>query len=263
MQVAELSTDAILPRVLLVRHYDTVAMQHQVKKRVSDSYELSPYLDGTGSVNIQGVQYPIEPGAIRFTRPGTILFSTPHYRCITAYFDFGKEDTLYRNPILDALPSYHPAGSPIQSQFEALLSAHLSTHAAAALKQNAILLNLLAELYQSLFAVQEHSNAVGACLSYMQENFSQNITLDALGALTGYSPLHLIRLFKQELGQTPHQHLTAIRLEHAKNLLAETDQTLEQIAAACGFHSASHFKALFKQSTHYTPGAYRRNARLV
>ena len=256
MQVAELSTDAMLPRVLLVRHYDTVAMQHQVKKRISDSYELSLYLDGTGSVNIQGVQYPIEPGAIRFTRPGTVLFSTPHYRCITAYFDFGKENTLCRNPILDALPSYRPAGSPIQSQFEALLSAHLSTHAAATLKQNAILLNLLAELYQSLFAVQEHSSAVGACLGYMQENFSQDVTLDALGALTGYSPLHLIRLFKQELGQTPHQYLTNKRLQVAAGMLQNCGDMVSDIAAACGFRDPLYFSHMFKKKYGMSPSLY-------
>jgi AraC-like DNA-binding protein len=262
MQITELSSNALLPRILLVRHYDTVAMQHQVKKRVADSYELSFYLDGTGTVSIQDARYPIEPGAVRFSKPGTVLCSTPQYRCITVYFDLGKENTLYRNPVLDALPSY-TSGSPLQPLFESLLEAHLSAHPAAPLQQNAILLTLLAELYRSMYAVQEHSSAVRVCLNYMQENLSQNVTLDSLGILTGYSPLHLIRLFKQELGQTPHKWLTAIRLEHAKRLLAESDQTLEQIASACGFSSPSHFKTLFKQSTHYTPGAYRRSTRLV
>ena len=262
MQVAEISSDALLPRVLLVRDYETAATTHQVRKRTADSYELSLYYEGSGSVTVQDVQYPIEPGSVRFTKPGSVLSSTPDYRCITVYFDFGQDNTLYRNSILDSLPAF-TSGSSLQSQFESLMDAHLSTHPAAPLQQNAILLNLLAELYRSVYAVQEQNSTVWSCLNYMRENLSQNVTLETLGALTGYSPLHLIRLFKQELGQTPHQWLTATRLEHAKRLLAESDQTLEQIASACGFSSASHFKTLFKQSTHYTPGAYRRNTRLV
>ena len=184
MQVAEISSDALLPRVLLVRDYETAATTHQVRKRTADSYELSLYYEGSGSVTVQDVQYPIEPGSVRFTKPGSVLSSTPDYRCITVYFDLGKENTLYRNPILDALPSY-TSGSPLQPLFESLLEAHLSAHPAAPLQQNAILLTLLAELYRSMYAVQEHSSAVRVCLNYMQENLSQNVTLDSLGILTG------------------------------------------------------------------------------
>ncbi len=97
------------------------------------------------------------------------------------------------------------------------------------------------------------------CVNYMQRNLSENITLEVLGKLTGYSQLHLLRLFKQDLGQTPHQFLTAIRLEQAKTLLTDTDMSLEQIATACGFRSVPHFKTLFKQMTHYTPGVYRKS----
>lgn len=263
MQTLELPAENMLPRVLLVRLYDTVAMHHTVKSRVSDVYELSIYLEGNGNVHIQGTVCPIVPGVIRFTKPGTLLSSTPHYRCITVFFDFGTADTLVSNPILDNIPAYIPSDSELQHHFEELLEAHLSTNPTASLQQNALLLSLLAKVYDSCYAQYKYSAAVRTCIGYMQKHFSENITLEVLGALTSYSKLHLLRLFKQDLGQTPHDFLTAIRLEQAKKRLTETDMNLEQISAACGFRSVSHFKTLFKELTHCTPGTYRRNAKLL
>lgn len=261
MRIAELPIKSMLPRILLVRQYDTKLVYHQIKKRISDTYELGIYLDGTGTVNIQGTEYPISRGGIRFTKPGTLLYSTPDYRCITVYFDFGEESTLYRNPILDNIPSYISTNSDLQDQFEALLKAHLSTQATAPLQQNAILLSLLASLYETLYTADKYCSAVRLCLEYMQQHFCENITLETLASITGYSRLHVLRLFKQDLGQSPHQWLTAVRLEYAKKLLSDTNQNIDIIASSCGFSSASHFKTIFRQSANCTPGAYRRNAR--
>lgn len=258
MQFLDLPAENMVPRVLLVRLYDTVAMHHTVKKRISDTYELSFYLDGTGTVNIQNARYPIATGTIRFTKPGTLLSSTPDYRCITVFFDFGVANTVIRNPILDGIPSCLTTDHEFRSHFEDLLNAYQSTQPTALLQQNAILLSLLGKLYEAAHSDHKYSSAVRSCVSYMQKHFSENITLEVLGSLTGYSHVHLMRLFKQDLGQTPHHFLVAIRIEQAKKLLSETDMGLDHISSACGFHSVSHFKSLFKQLTHYTPGSYRK-----
>ena len=261
MQILDLSAEKMIPRILFVRLYDTVAMEHTVKKRVSDAYELSFYLDGTGTVSIQNADHPVVSGAVRFTAPGTLLSSTNHYRCITVYFDFGAANTVLRNPVLEGIPSYLTAEQELRPIFEDLLRAYQSTQPTALLEQNAILLSLLAKLYQAAHADHKYCSAVRTCLNYMQDHISENVTLEVLGSLTGYSHLHLIRLFKKELGQTPHQYLIAIRLEYAKKLLSETDMSLDQISLSCGFYSASHFNSLFKQLTHYTPGGYRKSTR--
>ena len=261
MNILELPIKSMFPRILLVRQYDTKLAHHQIKKRISETYELGIYLDGSGTVNIQGTEYPISKGGIRFSKPGTLLYSTPDYRCITVYFDFGEEGTLYRNQILDNIPAYIATNSELQGQFEALLNAHLSTQVTAPLQQNALLLSLLASLYETLYTEDKYCSAVRLCLEYMQQHFSENITLETLAFITGYSRLHVLRLFKQDLGQTPHQWLTAVRLENAKKLLSDTNQNIDLIAASCGFSSVSHFKTTFRQFTSCTPGIYRRNTR--
>lgn len=121
MQILEVTAENMLPRILLVRLYDTVLMRHTVKHRVSDVYELSFYLEGSGTVHIQDTVYSVAPGVIRFTRPGTLLSSTPDYRCITVFFDFGAANTLAHNLILDNIPPYLTTDGKLQSRFEALL----------------------------------------------------------------------------------------------------------------------------------------------
>jgi len=257
----ELALEQMLPRVILVRDYDTVQMRHRVGHRVSEFYELSFYTGGTGKVIIQGAEYPISRGAIRFSPPGTGLSSIPDYRCITVYFDFG-DSRVYHNPILDGIPCFFETPGAQRSLFEGLLQAYRSEQVTAKLRQNQLLLDLLATLFEETRSQDTYCDTVHQCIRYLRSHFTGNVTLETLGALTGYSGLQLTRLFLRDTGRTPHKWLTAIRMQQARHLLTETELPLDAIAAGCGFNSVSHFKALFKEANGCSPGAYRKNARM-
>lgn len=104
----------------------------------------------------------------------------------------------------------------------------------------------------------QYCEAVRKSIIYMQEHMEQNITLETLGQVTSYSPLHIRRLFCQDTGLTPHEYLGRLRMEHARRLLKDSDILVSQIAAECGYASESHFQMLFKKIHGCTPGAYRR-----
>lgn len=263
MQPVELPAEQMLPRVLLVRDYDTVAMRHKTATRVSEHYELSIFLSGSGSVTIQGAQYPVSRGAVRFTPPGTVLTSIPDYRCITVYFDICPGGTPCHNPILDGIPRFFETACAQLPLFEALLKAYQSEALTARMRQNQLLLDLIATLFEETRSQDTYCDTVHMCIRYLRAHFAENITLETLGTLTGYSGLHLMRLFVRDTGRTPHKWLTAIRLLHAQKLLTETEKKLEQIASECGFGSVSHFKQLFKEANSCSPGAYRKNARQI
>ena len=257
----ELALEQMLPRVILVRDYDTVQMRHRVGHRISEFYELSFYTGGTGKVIIQGAEYPISRGAIRFSPPGISLSSIPEYRCVTVYFDFG-DGQVYHNPILDGIPCFFETPGAQRSLFEGLLQAYQSEQVTAKLRQNQLLLDLLATLFEETRSQDTYCDTVHQCIRYLRSHFTGNVTLETLGALTGYSGLQLTRLFLRDTGRTPHKWLTAIRMQQARHLLTETELTLDAIAAGCGFSSVSHFKALFKEANGCSPGAYRKSARI-
>ena len=124
---------------------------------------------------------------------------------------------------------------------------------------NMYLLKMLYKAYSLSIKSHIQSPAVESCISYLREHFKEPITLETLGDLTGYVPLHVLRIFKAETGKTPHDYLCDLRMTYARNLLLNTEQTVHQIAAECGFQSSSHFQTLFKQKFNTTPGKFRKS----
>lgn len=94
-------------------------------------------------------------------------------------------------------------------------------------------------------------------LEYINEHLNQDIKLADLAQLLDISQFHFSRLFKQSIGITPYQYLLQQRIELAKQLLKQTDQSIIDIASLCGFNSHSHLSKQFRQLTGITPKAYR------
>ncbi len=67
--------------------------------------------------------------------------------------------------------------------------------------------------------------------------------------------------FEKCWGRTPHQQITATQLERVRQLLRETDMTLEQIALRAGYSHKERLCAVFKRETNQTPGEYRATSR--
>jgi AraC family transcriptional regulator len=94
-------------------------------------------------------------------------------------------------------------------------------------------------------------------LEYIHESLDQDIKLADLATLLGMSQFHFSHLFKQSIGTAPYQYLLQQRIERAKQLLKQTDQSIIDIALTCGFNSHSHLSKQFRQFTGMTPTAYR------
>lgn len=96
-------------------------------------------------------------------------------------------------------------------------------------------------------------------LEYINEHLDQNIKLADLAQLVDMSQFHFSHLFKQSIGTAPYHYLIQQRIERAKQLLKQTDQSIMDIALECGFNSHSHLSKQFRQLTGLTPKAYRVN----
>jgi AraC family transcriptional regulator len=94
-------------------------------------------------------------------------------------------------------------------------------------------------------------------LDYIHDHLDQEIKLADLAELLGMSQFHFSAQFKQAIGTSPYQYLLQQRVERAKQLLKQTDQSIVEIALECGFNSHSHLSKQFRQLTGMTPKAYR------
>lgn len=97
--------------------------------------------------------------------------------------------------------------------------------------------------------------------AYVEAHLDQEITLETLAAEAGYNPYHFARLFKRSTGQSPYDFVIARRLERAKRLLQEGEQTILQVSLAVGYESQGHFTSLFKRRVGTTPSRYRKQWR--
>lgn len=104
------------------------------------------------------------------------------------------------------------------------------------------------------------SEEVLEALSFIDANISRHININETAAHAGFSPSHFSRIFKENMGVTYSAYLLSARLQRAMVLLTKTTQTLEEIAAACGFPDASYLCHVFKRKYYQSPSAFRKTA---
>lgn len=86
-------------------------------------------------------------------------------------------------------------------------------------------------------------------------------TLERMARVCNLSEEHLRRLCRRELGRSPVHHLIYLRMLHAADLLARTDDKIEVIAYEVGYANAFVFSNTFKRSVGWRPSEYRRKRR--
>ena len=94
-------------------------------------------------------------------------------------------------------------------------------------------------------------------VQFMRNNLSEPLSRRDLAQKARLHPTHFDRAFRGLYGVTPMGMLRELRLRGARQLLETTDDTLEAIAEACGFHDASYLSRAFKTRFWQTPGSYR------
>jgi len=96
-------------------------------------------------------------------------------------------------------------------------------------------------------------------MDFIQAHLSQDISLEALAQQIGFSSYHFAHVFRQTVGESPHQFVLRQRVERARHLLNATDTPLSQIALESGFANQSHLTRTFKRYLGLTPRSYRQN----
>lgn len=77
------------------------------------------------------------------------------------------------------------------------------------------------------------------------------------------SPFHFHRLFRATFGETPHDFLTAMRMERARRLLASGEMTVTEVCFEIGYSSLGSFSSKFQSLVGRAPSEYQREARRV
>ena len=93
--------------------------------------------------------------------------------------------------------------------------------------------------------------------NYINEHCTEDVTVDELADIAGFSKFHFARLFKQFTNVSYYDYLTRKRIEHAETLLITPDISITEVAMQSGFNSLSTFNRVFKNLKNCTPSEYK------
>jgi two-component system response regulator YesN len=93
--------------------------------------------------------------------------------------------------------------------------------------------------------------------NYIEDNYSNYISLDDIVRGCGYSKYHISRLFKNYMNCTIMEYLLNQRLTKAKELLVKTSSSIKEIALSVGFSDPNYFSLIFKREEGISPLQYR------
>ncbi|MFK8112082.1 MAG: XylR family transcriptional regulator [Rubripirellula sp.] len=100
---------------------------------------------------------------------------------------------------------------------------------------------------------------IATALRFLREHALEGINVADVVRHVPLSRRVLESRFKKILGRSPHEELTRLKLERIKELLAETDLSLAEIAVRTGFEHDEYMSVFFRKATGTTPGKFRKS----
>ena len=104
---------------------------------------------------------------------------------------------------------------------------------------------------------KEYTEKFITVCNHIHEHCTEDLNLDDVAALAGFSKYHFTRLFKRFTGISFYKYLNKKRIEHAEKLLVDPELSITEVALQSGFSSLSAFIRMFKLIKDCTPTEFR------
>lgn len=156
------------------------------------------------------------------------------------------------------LPQSNPCSYDNDTSLSRSIRQNKQRSLALKVESRGILFQLIARFFSKAHPRNEyHDSRIRQAIDYIQQHLSEPISIEGLAADLCLCSDHFIRLFKNELRQTPCQYITRKRVEQAQLMLITQQLSVKEIAFRLGFDDPSYFIRLFKRTVGCTPQAYK------
>ncbi len=98
---------------------------------------------------------------------------------------------------------------------------------------------------------------IGDAVSYLNKYYARKISVDELAKVANMSRRNFFRSFRLMTGSGPVEYLMKIRIQHASNMLINTDLSIGEIAENCGFYDSNFFCRKFREHVGCSPRSFR------
>lgn len=232
--------------------------------RLLNYFEIELYTsDCPGTAYINGTAYKLEKGLIICGKPGQYRHSRLHFKCCYLHLKVANSELCeLLNRLDDAMliTDYDELAAIFYK-----MAAHGDDGIADSLFLHSCadrilytLIKLSKNRIPHMTAASTHIKALSDVKKYINNNYSEKLSLNILSEKAALSPVYFHKLFTEYYGITPSDYILKIRISAAKQLLITKDDSLAKIAADCGFSSQSYFNYSFKKQTGLSPLKYRK-----
>lgn len=233
-----------------------------------DEYEIHYFIQGTGKFMNNKNIYKINPGSFFITAPecSHSIITDDNYNPLSYYAVLikltSKDNEIERLITQEMLVKQnYDIGTNYRFFFEELKEKGLSHNKNL---QKSASHQLISFLYTLVEKRDFHFNEPGSVhieksLRIMQNNVTNNLTLENITSKLNLTDSYFIRLFRRKMKITPMKYYTKLKIEAATYMLTDTDLAVNAIAEKLNFYSEFHFSRVFKQYTGLAPTFYRKN----
>ena len=262
-------------------HIENRGQSFQILVHWHDELEIIYVKSGFLTVNISGENYIGKPGDAFVVSPGNLHFMGSQTGTVD-YFTFlfplkyiaFRSDDMLDDKLIEPLNSGHLMISPeikdtVKEQCEQLARVYAAeidkseSKITSQIRKKIILLQFIHELWKKGFIVENDTTGRNTVekemVSYIQQNYMGKILLREFGEQFHLSEKYISRYFKEHFHITLSQYVTYLRLEHAKQMLQETDISVTEVAMQSGYQNISYFIRSFKKTYGVSPLKYRKS----
>lgn len=227
-------------------------------------YEIEIVLSGSGTYHVDGVDYEMKRGSLFALSP--VSFHEVEFRdvqLINIMFVIDACNTDFVMNLFLTEPYFMCTLKEEDLNFILALVGELSVHRNRVCQRNVYSETLLDCVLGKLCSLKtgdqlpKKVSSVQYAFFYMQNHFTEQLRLEDVAKIAGYSPNYFNSCFKKYTGMTFKQYLTELRFSFSKKLLEYTDLSVTEIYTKCGFGDFSHFMTEFKKRYGVTPKMYR------
>lgn len=118
-----------------------------------------------------------------------------------------------------------------------------------------------ANKYLSAFAAKRTNKECNFIKEYIDQHYSEELSLESLAELTYINKFYLAHAFKKTIGISPINYMIQKRIDEAKELLETTNYSISRISDIVGFSSQSYFSQVFQKNMQMSPNQYRKSKR--
>jgi AraC family transcriptional regulator of arabinose operon len=234
--------------------------------RVQGDYQLVIVLLGEACVAIDGSPHVIPPGSVALLSPGSteqFRFSQDH---LTHHTWCAVRPDIVPAPLRRRLAQL-PVVLPQSRSFDLLMKAAFAITSWRRVEGRRMLgvlgIALLTEFVRMAKEGGDEKDSGSPhdrARRWLDEHFAEADALTGAARVSGVTPQHLIRLFRQHFGTTPGRYLWQARVERGSVLLTASGLTVAEVADRCGFKNPFHFSRLLRRMQGVSPRKLRQRA---